>query len=172
MKLKGNAWKFGDDVDTDAIIPARYLNTSDPAELAEHCMEDADPEFKQRAAAGDFIVAGKNFGCGSSREHAPIAIKHANIATVIAGSFARIFYRNAFNTGLPILESEDAAASIENGDILEVDLDIGRIDNLTRDEIYRAQPIPKFMQALLQAGGLIPYVRQKIQQEDKDGQDL
>jgi len=168
MKFQGKAWKFGDDVDTDAIIPARYLNTSDPQELARHCMEDADPEFVQKAAPGDLIVAGKNFGCGSSREHAPIAIKHAKIAAVIAASFARIFYRNAFNMGLPILECEAAAAEIETGDELEVDLDSGAIVNRTSGRRYQAEAVPEFMQMLLKAGGLIPYVRQKMKQEAKN----
>jgi 3-isopropylmalate dehydratase small subunit len=168
MKLKGTAWKFGDDVDTDAIIPARYLNTSDPLELARHCMEDADSTFVQKVGSGDFIVAGKNFGCGSSREHAPIAIKHAEVGAVIARSFARIFYRNAFNTGLPILESREAASAIETGDELEVDLDSGLIVNVTRNQTYQAEAVPEFMQELLKAGGLIPYVQQKMRQEAKD----
>ncbi len=168
MKLKGKAWKFGQDVDTDAIIPARYLNTSDPKELARHCMEDADPTFIRKVAPGDIIVAGKNFGCGSSREHAPIAIKHANVAAVIAASFARIFYRNAFNMGLPILESQEAAKNVEAGDVLEIDLDSGRIANHTQKETYQADPIPPFMQMLLNAGGLIPYVRRKMNQGGRD----
>ena len=165
MKLKGKAWKFGDDVDTDAIIPARYLNTSNSTELAKHCMEDVDPDFVQKIAPGDFIVAGKNFGCGSSREHAPIAIKHAKLAAVIAGSFARIFYRNSFNMGLPILESEATAAGVETGDELEIDLASGLIVNLTQEQTYQAEPIPEFMQVLLKTGGLIPYVQQKMKQE-------
>jgi 3-isopropylmalate dehydratase small subunit len=169
MKYKGKAWKFGDDIDTDAIIPARYLNTSDPEELARHCMEDADPEFIRKATPGDIIVAGKNFGCGSSREHAPIAIKHARIAAVIAGSFARIFYRNAFNMGLPILESEAAVAGIETGDELEVDLDEGTIVNRSKGQTYRAEAIPEFMQLLLKAGGLIPYVQQEMKKKDNNG---
>jgi 3-isopropylmalate dehydratase small subunit len=165
MKLNGKAWKFGADVDTDAIIPARYLNTTDPAALAAHCMEDADPEFAARVRPGDVIVASKNFGCGSSREHAPIAIKAAGVSCVIAHSFARIFYRNAFNMGLPILECPEAAAAIETGDELELDLDSGLIVNRTRQQTYQAQPIPPFMQRLVQAGGLIPYVKQQIEQE-------
>jgi len=168
MKLSGKVWKFGDDVDTDAIIPARYLNTSDPQELAAHCMEDADPEFFQNVDAGDFIVAGKNFGCGSSREHAPISIKHAQIAAVIAGSFARIFYRNAFNMGLAILECPSAAAELETGEELEVDLVKGTIFNRSKKRSYQAEPIPDFMQKLLKAGGLIPYVQQKIKKEAED----
>jgi 3-isopropylmalate dehydratase small subunit len=168
MKLKGRGWKFGDDVDTDAIIPARYLNTSDPQELARHCMEDIDPAFVQKMTSGDFIVAGKNFGCGSSREHAPIAIKYARVAAVIAGSFARIFYRNAFNMGLPILESDAASEEIQTGDDLEVDLDSGTIVNLTRAQTYQAEAIPEFMQTLLKSGGLIPYVQKKLELEEND----
>jgi 3-isopropylmalate/(R)-2-methylmalate dehydratase small subunit len=162
MKLKGKAWKFGDDIDTDAIIPARYLISTDPEFLAAHCMEDADPEFPGKVRAGDLIVAGKNFGCGSSREHAPVAIKGARVSCVIAQSFARIFYRNAFNMGLPILESPEAAAAIATGDEVEVDLDGGVIVNHTRQETYKAQTVPPFMQQLLQAGGLMNYVRQQM----------
>lgn len=156
--LRGKAWRFGDDVDTDAIIPARYLNTSDPDELAEHCMEDADPKFPSKVASGDIIVGGKNFGCGSSREHAPIAIKASGVSCVIAGSFARIFYRNAFNMGLPIFESQEGAGRIRTGDIIEVDPSTGSIRNMTRDEEYRAEPYPAFMIDLIDAGGLIPYL--------------
>jgi 3-isopropylmalate dehydratase small subunit len=162
MSISGRAWKFGDDIDTDAIIPARYLNTSDAASLAAHCMEDADPEFTRKIKNGDIIVAGKNFGCGSSREHAPISIKGAGISCVIAVSFARIFYRNAFNMGLPILECPEAVAAIQTGDELEVELDRGVIFNRTRQETYEAHPIPPFMQQLLAAGGLIPYVREQM----------
>jgi 3-isopropylmalate dehydratase small subunit len=165
MKLRGRAWKFGDDIDTDAIIPARYLNTTDRQELARHCMEDADPGFAGRIAPGDFIVAGKNFGCGSSREHAPIAIKHAQVGAVIAGSFARIFYRNAFNMGLPILECREAAAAIESGSELEIDLAAGTIRDLTGGREFQAQPVPPFMRQLLQAGGLIPYVQSQLNLE-------
>ncbi len=167
MKMRGTAWKFGEDVDTDAIIPARYLNTSDPAALAAHCMEDADAQFVNKVKAGDLIVAGKNFGCGSSREHAPIAIKAVGVSCVIASSFARIFYRNAFNMGLPILECPEAAAAIQTGDDIEVSLDEGLIVNHTRQQTYRAQQVPPFMQQLLQAGGLIPYVRQQMAQEGR-----
>src|SRR5574337_553032 len=143
MKFKGNAWKFGADVDTDAIIPARYLNTSDPMELAKHCMEDsANPDFIKKMKPGDIIVADKNFGCGSSREHAPIAIKACGVACVIARSFARIFYRNSFNMGLPILECDEAVNSTEHGDTLEVDMDTGEIRNITRDMAFRARPVP------------------------------
>lgn len=161
MKLRGKAHKFGADVDTDAIIPARYLNTSDPAELAKHCMEDADKDFMKKMKPGDVIVADKNFGCGSSREHAPIAIKAAGVSCVVARSFARIFYRNAFNTGLPIFESVEAAEGIKAGDELEVDVDSGVIKNITRDETYKAQPIPPFMQELINAGGLMQYVSKR-----------
>ena len=160
--LKGKAWKFGADVDTDLIIPARYLNTSDPKELAKHCMEDADPTFASKVSPGDFIVAGNNFGCGSSREHAPIAIKRAGVSCVVAASFARIFYRNAFNLGLPILESPEAAAAVKTGDELEVDLTTGKITNLSRGRTYQAQPVPPFMQELLAAGGLMPYVIKRL----------
>ncbi len=162
MKMHGTAWKFGDDVDTDAIIPARYLNTSDPASLAKHCMEDADPEFVNKVKRGDLIVAGKNFGCGSSREHAPVSIKAAGVSCVIAHSFARIFYRNSFNMGLPILECPEAADAIQTGDDIEVDLDTGIIINHSRNQTYRAQQMPPFMQKLLQAGGLMPYVREQM----------
>ncbi len=162
MKIKGKTWKFGDDVDTDAIIPARYLNTSSPIELAAHCMEDADPGFASRVKPGDIIAAGKNFGCGSSREHAPIAIKAAGVSCVVARSFARIFYRNAFNMGLPILECPDGAERIRAGDELEIDLDSGVIENHTRKETYRAQAIPPFMQKLIKAGGLIEYVQEQM----------
>lgn len=156
--LSGKAWRFGDDVDTDAIIPARYLNTSDPDELAAHCMEDADPEFPSKVAEGDIIIGGKNFGCGSSREHAPIAIKTAGVSCVIAGSFARIFYRNAFNMGLPIFESAEAAAGIRSGDEVEVDPVSGTIRNLTTGKEYKAEPYPPFMVDLIEAGGLIPFL--------------
>lgn len=162
MRLAGKAWKFGANIDTDAIIPARYLNTSDPLELARHCMEDADPEFVRKASPGDIIVAESNFGCGSSREHAPIAIKAAGIGCVVAASFARIFYRNAFNMGLPILESPEAAADIVTGDQLELDLSTGKILNNTQSRAYQAQPVPPFMQELLATGGLIPYVMKKL----------
>lgn len=162
IKITGKTWKFGNDIDTDAIIPARYLNSIDPAFLASHCMEDADPEFASKVKPGDILVAGKNFGCGSSREHAPISIKAAGVSCVIAESFARIFYRNSFNTGLPILECPEASARIENGDELEVDLDKGTIVNRTKNETYRAQPIPPFMQKLIQAGGLMEYVRTRM----------
>lgn len=165
MKLQGKTWKFGDDVDTDAIIPARYLNTSDPAELAAHCMEDADPGFAGRVRPGEIIVAGRNFGCGSSREHAPIAIKAAGVSCVIAATFARIFYRNAFNIGLPIFESPAAAEKIQAGDEVAVDAAAGMIYNLTRGEEYRATPVPPFMQEIIAAGGLINYVARRLARE-------
>ena len=158
MKIKGSAWKFGENIDTDVIIPARYLNTSDPVELAKHCMEDADPEFSKKIRPGDVIVAGKNFGCGSSREHAPIALKAAGIGCVIAPTFARIFYRNAFNMGLPIFESREAAEGVSQGDKVEVNPVTGEIHNLTTGAVYKAQPIPPFMQELIADGGLIPHI--------------
>jgi 3-isopropylmalate/(R)-2-methylmalate dehydratase small subunit len=161
MIFRGRAWKFGDDVDTDAIIPARYLNTSDPAELASHVMEDADPDFPAKVKAGDILVAGKNFGCGSSREHAPIAIKAAGVQAVVARSFARIFYRNAFNIGLPIFECPEIDG-VEDGDILEINADEGVIRDLTRQREYGARPIPPFMQELIVAGGLVEWTRKKI----------
>lgn len=162
MILKGKVFKFGDDIDTDAIIPARYLNTSDPLELAKHCMEDADKTFASNVKKGDIIVAGKNFGCGSSREHAPIAIKYAGVSCVIAKDFARIFFRNAFNIGLPIFESEEASNKIAQGDEIEIDVDKGIIKNITKNEDYKIKPIPKFMQELVAAGGLINYAKQKF----------
>lgn len=162
MRLKGRVWRFGDDVDTDAIIPARYLNTSDPLELAKHVMEDADKEFPAKVKTGDIIVAGKNFGCGSSREHAPIAIKAAGIQAVIAKSFARIFYRNSFNIGLPIFESEEASTGIREGDVIEIDADKGIIRDETKGDEYAAEPIPPFMQELIAAGGLIEWTKRKL----------
>ena len=159
MELKGKVHKFGDDVNTDEIIPARYLNTSDPMELAKHAMEDADPEFVQKMKPGDFIVAGKNFGCGSSREHAPIAIKHGGISCVVAKNFARIFYRNSFNMGLPIFECPEAVDGIHPGDELEVDSQAGTIKNITTGQTFQAQPIPPFMQQLIEVGGLMNYVK-------------
>ncbi len=162
MKPKGKAWKFGSDVDTDAIIPARYLNTSDPAELAKHCMENADTAFASKVRPGDIIVAGKNFGCGSSREHAPIAIKAAGVSCVIATTFARIFYRNAFNIGLPIFESVEAVENISEGDELTVDAGTGIITNVTTGKTFRATPVPPFMHQIIAAGGLINYVAGKV----------
>jgi len=162
MEIQGRCWKFGDDIDTDAIIPARYLNTSIPEELAKHCMEDADPEFPEKVKKGDIIVAGKNFGCGSSREHAPIAIKAAGVSCVIARSFARIFFRNSINIGLPIFECEEAAEKINEGDIIKVDAATGTITNLTTKEAYQAVPFPGFMQDIINAGGLMPYVAERM----------
>jgi 3-isopropylmalate dehydratase small subunit len=158
MKFKGKVWKFGSDIDTDAIIPARYLNTADENELAKHCMEDADPEFVKKMTPGDIIVAEDNFGCGSSREHAPIAIKYAGISCVIAKSFARIFFRNAFNMGLPIFECAEVVDNTDEGDELEVDAVNGTIFNKTKNITFKAAPIPDFMQSLLDAGGLLNYV--------------
>jgi 3-isopropylmalate dehydratase small subunit len=158
MKFKGKAWKFGSDIDTDAIIPARYLNTADEHELAKHCMEDADPDFVNKINNGDIIVAEENFGCGSSREHAPIAIKYSGISCVIAKSFARIFFRNSFNMGLPIFECPEVVDSIEEGDIIEVDALKGEITNKTKNTTFKAQPIPDFMQKLIEEGGLLNYV--------------
>ncbi len=162
MLFKGKVWRFGDDIDTDAIIPARYLNTSDPNELARHVMEDADKEFPNKVKAGDIIIAGKNFGCGSSREHAPIAIKAAGVQAVIAKSFARIFYRNSFNIGLPIFESDEASEKIKEGDTVEIDADKGIIKNISTGEQYTAKPIPPFMQELIASGGLIEWTKKKI----------
>ncbi|MFP3867911.1 MAG: 3-isopropylmalate dehydratase small subunit [Desulfobacteraceae bacterium] len=162
MKLQGKAHKFGNDVNTDEIIPARYLSTSEPVALAKHAMEDADPDFVSKARPGDFIVAGKNFGCGSSREHAPIALKAAGLSGIIAASFARIFYRNAFNMGLPIFESAEAAAEIEAGDEVSVDLDTGIITDHTTGKTYASQPLPAFMQELLADGGLMAHVIKRI----------
>lgn len=158
MIITGKIYKFGDDVNTDEIIPARYLNTSDPKELAAHVMEDADPKFPGLVKPGDIIVAGKNFGCGSSREHAPLAIKAAGIACVVAESYARIFYRNAFNIGLTIMESA-VAADAKTGHMLRVDTTTGQITNVTLKKAYSAKPIPAFMQELIAAGGLMEYVR-------------
>ncbi len=160
--MRGKGWKYGDNIDTDAIIPARYLTSSDPKELAKHCMEDADTGFVKKANEGDFIIAGKNFGCGSSREHAPIAIKAAGISCVIAKSFARIFYRNAFNMGLPIFDCPEAVDGIDDGDEIEVDLSTGIIRNRKSGREFRARPIPPFMQELIDAGGLINYARTRI----------
>jgi len=162
MRFQGRAWKFGDNIDTDVIIPARYLNTTDPAELAAHCMEDADPSFARAVKPGDIIVAGANFGCGSSREHAPLAIKTAGVACVVARSFARIFYRNAFNIGLPILECPEAVDGIAAGDEVLVDAAAGLITNLNTGATFQAQPVPPFMQEIIAAGGLINYVKRRV----------
>ena len=163
MKYEGKAWKFGNDVDTDVIIPARYLNTSAPEELAKHCMEDADADFAAKVRPGDIIAAGKNFGCGSSREHAPIAIKASGVSCVIAHSFARIFYRNSINIGLPIFECPEAAESIENGHQVFVDTDSGQIKDLTSGKCFEARPFPDFMRELIEAGGLMNYVARKVE---------
>jgi 3-isopropylmalate/(R)-2-methylmalate dehydratase small subunit len=160
MKAQGTVFKYGSNVDTDVIIPARHLNTSDPAELAAHCMEDIDADFIGKVKAGDIMVADKNFGCGSSREHAPIAIKASGIACVIAATFARIFYRNSINIGLPILESPEAAAGIRSGDEVEVDFSTGAIVNKTTGESWTAEPFPGFMQEIIAADGLINYIKQ------------
>lgn len=162
MNANGKAHKFGADINTDEIIPARYLNSSDPAHLAAHCMEDADPDFMKKVTPGDIIVAGKNFGCGSSREHAPISIKAANISCVIAPSFARIFYRNCINIGLPIVESEEAAEKINAGDTIEVDFESGVIYNRTKNEQYQAKPYPPFMQEIMRHGGLMNKIKASI----------
>jgi len=159
MKAKGKVFRYQDNVDTDVIIPARYLNTSDPAELAKHCMEDIDKDFIKNVKLGDIIVAGKNFGCGSSREHAPIAIKAAGVSCVIAKTFARIFFRNSINIGLPILECEEAVDGTDAGDEMEVDFTTGTIRNLTKGTTYTTQPFPEFMQKIIQAEGLINYIK-------------
>ena len=159
--MQGKVWKFGDNIDTDLIIAARYLNTSEPSELAKHVMEDADPEFVSKMSEGDIIVAGENFGCGSSREHAPIALKSAGISAVIAPTFARIFYRNAFNMGLPIFELPEAN-EINEGDTVKVDMAKGEVINITQAKRYKFTPIPEFMQELVDAGGLIAFANKEI----------
>jgi len=164
--LQGKVWKFGDNIDTDLIIAARYLNTSDASELAKHVMEDADPTFASKMSHGDIIVAGENFGCGSSREHAPIALKEAGVSAVIAPTFARIFYRNAFNMGLPIFELPEAS-EIEEGDTVRVDMDAGEIINVSQAKTYKFTPIPEFMQELVDAGGLIAFAKQEIANKEK-----
>jgi len=161
MLLKGNAWKFGNDIDTDVIIPAKYLNTTDPKELGAHCMEPADQDFAKKIKPGDIIVAGRNFGCGSSREHAPLAIKGAGVSCVIAESFARIFFRNSINIGLPIFECKEASQNIENGDVVEVDAKAGVIKNVTKNKVYKSQPLPDFVQQIIDSGGLINWIRKK-----------
>ena len=161
--MQGKVWKFGSNIDTDLIIAARYLNTSDPKELAKHVMEDADPDFVKKMNKGDIIVAGENFGCGSSREHAPIALKSAGISAIIAPTFARIFYRNAFNMGLPIFELKEVD-EIDEGDTLKIDMSTGEIINLTKDKRYKFTPIPDFMQQLIDAGGLIEFAKKEIAQ--------
>ncbi|GAB1401359.1 3-isopropylmalate dehydratase small subunit [Elusimicrobiota bacterium] len=159
MILKGYVHKYGSNVNTDEIIPARYLNTIDPVILGKYCMEDIDKDFVKNVKKGDIIVADKNFGCGSSREHAPISIKAAGVSAIIAKSFARIFFRNSINIGLPILESNEAVDAISNGDQIEIDLIKGEIRNLTKKQTYKAQPFPDFMQKLIKAGGLLAYIK-------------
>lgn len=161
MQAKGRVFKYGDNVDTDVIIPARYLNSSDPAELATHCMEDIDKDFVKNVNKGDIMVAEKNFGCGSSREHAPIAIKAAGVSCVIAETFARIFYRNAINIGLPIIECPEASKGIEAGDEVEVDFDSGMIYNRTKGTEFKGQAFPEFMQKIIKAEGLVNYINAK-----------
>jgi len=161
MILKGRAWKFGNDINTDEIIPAKYLVTVDPKELGANCMDGIMPGFSKRVTAEDIIVAGKNFGCGSSREHAPIAVKGCGISCVVAESFARIFFRNSINIGLPIFECAEAAKAIQEGDEVEVDASTGLIRNLTKEQVYKAKPMPEFMQELISAGGLMKWVVKK-----------
>jgi 3-isopropylmalate/(R)-2-methylmalate dehydratase small subunit len=163
MKLKGTVYKYGADVNTDVIIPARYLNVSEPAELARHCMEDLDKAFINKVRPGDIIMATTNFGCGSSREHAPLAIKAAGVSCVIAKSFARIFYRNAMNIGLPLLECAEAVEGTNAGDLVEVTLDTGEIRNITKKTVYKAKPYPEFMLELMNSGGLIEYTRKRLE---------
>lgn len=166
MILRGHVHKYGANVDTDAIIPARYLNVSDPAELAKHCMEDIDADFVSRVRPGDIIVASTNFGCGSSREHAPIAIKASGISCVIGRSFARIFFRNAINIGLPLLEVPVDLEEIQTGDLVEVDLEKGLVRDLTRGSEFHAKPYPRFMSNLLASGGLVEYTRRRLSKEE------
>jgi len=163
MMLEGDAWRFGRNVDTDVIIPARYLDTTDVKELASHCMEDLDPDFSTRVKEGDIIVAEENFGSGSSREHAPLAIKGCGVSCVIASSFARIFYRNAINVGLPILECPEAVEDIETGDRLRIDLEKGRVENLSSGHSFQAVPFPEFMREIISRGGLVQYVKARLQ---------
>ncbi|MBD3797081.1 MAG: 3-isopropylmalate dehydratase small subunit [Campylobacterales bacterium] len=162
--INGKVWRFGKDIDTDLIIAARYLNTSIPEELAKHVMEDADPEFVNKMSVGDVIVADENFGCGSSREHAPIALKAAGVAAVVAPTFARIFYRNAFNMGLPIFELPEAA-EIKEGDTISIDMDKGTITNQTQNKTYNFTPIPPFMQELIDAGGLMSFAKKEVEEK-------
>jgi len=162
MQLKGSVIKYGDNVDTDVIIPARYLSTADPQELAKHCMEDLDPDFASKDPVGKIIVAGHNFGCGSSREHAPIAIKASGISCVIAADFARIFYRNALNIGLAIIECPEASAAIDENSLIDIDFTTGYIHDLTSGEKYKMTPFPEFMTELIAAGGLVPYTKKQL----------
>jgi 3-isopropylmalate/(R)-2-methylmalate dehydratase small subunit len=169
MKMTGTVWKYGDNVDTDVIIPARYLNVSTPEELARHCMEDIDPGFAGAVRPGDMIVGGGNFGCGSSREHAPLAIKGSGVACVVAKSFARIFYRNGINVGLPILECPEAVEETEKGDQLTVDLSAGTITNLRTGRTYQTSPFPAFIMGIIRAGGLVPYTRERLRAQRDRG---
>jgi 3-isopropylmalate/(R)-2-methylmalate dehydratase small subunit len=166
--LTGKVWKFGDHVDTDAIIPARYLNRSQGEELAVHCMEDLEPTFAGAVKQGDIVVAGENFGCGSSREHAPIALKACGVSCVVAASFARIFYRNAINCGLPILDCPDAAADARSGDVLSVDLQRGSVANQRSGKQYAASPFPDFVMDIIQAGGLVELTRRRLEERQTD----
>jgi 3-isopropylmalate/(R)-2-methylmalate dehydratase small subunit len=166
MIIKGKVWKFRDNIDTDVIIPARYLNTSDPTELALHCMEDYDPQFIKKISRGDIIVAGKNFGCGSSREHAPIALKAAGLSCIIAKSFARIFFRNAINIGLPIFESEEIVDQCSEGELLEIDTVEGTIKNLSTNIVYRTNLLPEFIQKVISIGGLREYVKEEVKRRN------
>ena len=161
MKVEGKVWRYGDNIDTDVIIPARYLNTFEPAELAKHCMEDIDKTFSAQVKDGEIMVGGKNFGCGSSREHAPVAIKASGIKIVVAASFARIFYRNGINIGLPLLEIGDAVEKIHADDILKIDTDNGTIENLTTGDTFKAHPLPGFVQDIAKSGGLINYIKER-----------
>jgi 3-isopropylmalate/(R)-2-methylmalate dehydratase small subunit len=171
MIFEGRVHKYGRDVDTDVIIPARYLTTSDPDELKRHCMEDIDADFVARVQPGDIMVAEDNFGCGSSREHAPVSIAAAGVSVVVAASFARIFYRNAINVGLPIVVCPEAAREALSGDLLRVDATAGTVENLTQQRRYSAEPFPPFMQELIQRGGLLPYVRARLEAQATAGDD-
>ena len=166
MQFKGTVFRYGRDIDTDVIIPARYLNTSDPAELAKHCLEDLDTTFTSRVKPGDIIVADENFGCGSSREHAPVAIKAAGVSCVIAKSFARIFYRNSINMGLPILECPEAVDAISEGDVVSIDADTGTITDETTGVAFHAQPFPPFIQEIINEGGLVARTKKKLAEKD------
>ena len=165
MKIEGRVWKFGDNIDTDVIIPARFLNVSDKEELARNCFADLRPDFSEGVKQGDVIIGGSNFGCGSSREHAPLAIREAGVGVIIAKSFARIFYRNSFNIGLPILESEEAVSSMEEKDQISVDLTTGEIVNVSKGKKFSAKPIPDFMREIIEAGGLVEYIKNEDQQD-------
>ncbi len=166
MKIKGRAWKFGDSIDTDVILPGKYLTLTEPEELAQHAMEGIDPEFSRKVQPGDIIVAGRNFGCGSSREHAPLALKHAGVGAIVAKSFARIFFRNAVNIGLPVVICPEAYEAVEQGDQLEVDLEEGMLRNLTKGVEMKFTPLPRFLLEILSSGGLIPYLKSKLEARD------